>query len=608
MRNFHTFFHRTRSIRRYLHCAVLIYFCGMQPVFAALTPVTVQLKWSHQFQFAGYYMAKELGLYEKAGLDVTLKPASPGLSVVNEVTRGQADFGVGTSDLIYYRAQGKPVVVLGVIFQHSPQALISRYQSTPATLQDISTQTLMLEPNAADLWALFRDEGLNIKKLNTEKHSFSVQPFIDDQIHSMSIYTTDEPFLLNQQGIQYQIFHPRSRGIDFYGDNFFTTDTLINDQPELVKAFRDATLKGWDYALQHVEQTINVIQTHYNAQHSREHLRFEAQEMSKLIRPDLVEIGYMNTGRWQHIADTFLRTGILTEKPDLNALLFQTRQSETPFYRSTVFIIFSLLTLILLAFALYLILGRRNLKAEIERRKVAENDLAHSLDQLVATKEEKQTFLDMISHEYRTPLAIIQNSCSILEQQIDGKITNSQAKFNAIEKAIKRLVALIETIPGKKRKFENDDNVSGVFYGLNDSVNAARIIYKNPFDVHRCVDDEIYINTSPEILATCLDNIISNAAKYSDSQEVTINTTLDERNIYVSVSDKGKGIAPEEQSHIFERYYRGKNTDPKQSMGLGLYLVKLYTESAGGTVSLESTVAVGTKVTLSFPYFNDENL
>ena len=553
-------------------------------------------------------MAKELGLYEKAGLDVTLKPASPGLSVVNEVTRGQADFGVGTSDLIYYRAQGKPVVVLGVIFQHSPQALISRYQSTPATLQDISTQTLMLEPNAADLWALFRDEGLNIETLNTKKHAFSVQPFIDDQIHSMSIYTTDEPFLLNQQGIQYQIFHPRSRGIDFYGDNFFTTDTLINDQPELVKAFRDATLKGWDYALQHVEQTINVIQTHYNAQHSREHLRFEAQEMSKLIRPDLVEIGYMNTGRWQHIADTFLRSGILTEKPDLNALLFQTRQSETPFYRSTVFIIFSLLTLILLAFALYLILGRRNLKAEIERRKAAENDLAHSLDQLVATKEEKQTFLDMISHEYRTPLAIIQNSCSILEQQIDGKITNSQAKFNAIEKAIKRLVALIETIPGKKRKFENDDNVSGIFYGLNDSVNAARIIYKNPFDVHRCVDDEIYINTSPEILATCLDNIISNAAKYSDGEEVTINTTLDERSIYVSVSDKGKGIAPEEQSHIFERYYRGKNTDPKQSMGLGLYLVKLYTESAGGTVSLESTVAVGTKVTLSFPYFNDENL
>ncbi|WP_372830724.1 ABC transporter substrate-binding protein [Pontibacterium sp.] len=608
MRHLPSIFDRARFVRRCLHCVAFLYLCSIQQASAALTPVTVQLKWSHQFQFAGYYMAKELGLYEKAGLDVTLKPASPGLSVVNEVTSGQADFGVGTSDLIYYRAQGKPVVVLGVIFQHSPQALISRYQSTPATLQDISTQSLMLEPNAADLWALFRDEGLNIEKLNTEKHEFSVQPFIDDQIHSMSIYTTDEPFLLNQQGVKYQIFHPRSRGIDFYGDNFFTTDTLINDKPELVKAFRKATLEGWDYALQHVEQTINVIQTHYNAQHSREHLRFEAQEMSKLIRPDLVEIGYMNSGRWQHIADTFLRSGILSKKPDLNALLFQTRRPETPFYRTTAFIVYSLLTLTLLAFALYLMLGRRNLKAEIERRKAAESDLAHSLDQLVATREEKQTFLDMISHEYRTPLAIIQNSCSILEQQIDGTIANSQAKFNAIEKAIKRLVALIETIPGKKRRFEHDDNVSGLFYGLQDSVNAARIIYKNPFDVHRCVDDEIYINTPPEILATCLDNIISNAAKYSDGAAVTINTTLDERNIYVSVADHGKGIAPEEQSHIFERYYRGKNTDPKQSMGLGLYLVKLYTESAGGTVSLESTVAVGTKVTLSFPYFNDENL
>jgi len=305
MRHLPSIFDRAQFVRRCLQCVVFLYLCSIQQASAALTPVTVQLKWSHQFQFAGYYMAKELGLYEKAGLDVTLKPASPGLSVVNEVTSGQADFGVGTSDLIYYRAQGKPVVVLGVIFQHSPQALISRYQSTPATLQDISTQSLMLEPNAADLWALFRDEGLNIEKLNTEKHAFSVQPFINDQINSMSIYTTDEPFLLKQQGVKYQIFHPRSRGIDFYGDNFFTTDALINDKPELVKAFRKATLEGWGYALQHVEQTINVIQTHYNAQHSREHLRFEAQEMSKLIRPDLVEIGYMNSGRWQHIADTF---------------------------------------------------------------------------------------------------------------------------------------------------------------------------------------------------------------------------------------------------------------------------------------------------------------
>lgn len=270
--------------------------------------------------------------------------------------------------------------------------------------------------------------------------------------------------------------------------------------------------------------------------------------------------------------------------------------------------VFLLLVLALAAGTAYLLFSRRQLKDEIRQRRAAEDQLSHNLEQLLAAKEEKQTFLDMISHEYRTPLAIIQNSCSILEAQIGDSISNAQSKFASIEKAIQRLVALIETIPGKPRNPAPDTPIGGIFYSLTDAIVALQIIYPNRFHLTRCVDDEIYINTTPEILSTCVDNVISNAAKYSDGADVEIITRMDERFIHIEVNDQGRGIAADELEHIFDRYYRGRDSDPRQSMGLGLYLVKLYTEGAGGHIDITSQEGVGTTVTLAFPYVSADHL
>src|SRR6266496_4269469 len=86
----------------------------------ALEKATVQLKWLHHFQFAGYYAAVEKGFYREAGLDVTLVEGGPMVEVEKEVVNGKADFGVGTSALLLHRAHGYDLVVLGQIFQHSP--------------------------------------------------------------------------------------------------------------------------------------------------------------------------------------------------------------------------------------------------------------------------------------------------------------------------------------------------------------------------------------------------------------------------------------------------------------------------------------------------------
>ena len=99
--------------------AVAMLFLAIQPVHA-LEKATIQLKWLHHFQFAGYYAALEKGFYSEAGLDVTILEGGPTAEVEKDVVTGRADFGTGTSALLLNRAQGQDLVVLGQVFQHSP--------------------------------------------------------------------------------------------------------------------------------------------------------------------------------------------------------------------------------------------------------------------------------------------------------------------------------------------------------------------------------------------------------------------------------------------------------------------------------------------------------
>ena len=137
--------------------------------------VTLQLKWRHQFQFAGYYAALYKGYYWDAGLDVEIREANEGEDPIQQVLAGRADFGVGTSELLLLRNAGKPVVVLAVIFQHSPLALVARRDSGIRSLHDLGGKRVMIEPNSAELFAYLQREGIASDSLQLVTHNFNVQ-------------------------------------------------------------------------------------------------------------------------------------------------------------------------------------------------------------------------------------------------------------------------------------------------------------------------------------------------------------------------------------------------------------------------------------------------
>ena len=358
---------------------------NLTPTDKSLDDVTLQLKWKHQFQFAGYYAALEKGFYRQAGLNVKIIEAKAGEDITNKVIRGEADFGIAMSDLIQSRAQGHPVVALATIYQHSPLIILAAKNSGIENIHDFKGKKIALEPHSAQLLAYFESEGLPAHKLIIYPHDYSISKLISGEVDAISAYSTDEPFMLLEKGIEYSIFSPRAAGIDFYGDTLFTSERQISEHPERVSAFLEASLKGWEYALDNSEEVIDLILSKYTKRHSRQHLLFEAAMSKKLIMSNVVELGYMNPGRWLHTVNIFKKLKQIPETFSLNGFIYDRNPK-----RDLRWLYLSLFSAIVIGGLFFLISARfyklnKLLKLESEERKKAEEAVVKSETFLNAT-------------------------------------------------------------------------------------------------------------------------------------------------------------------------------------------------------------------------------
>lgn len=275
--------------------------------------IKVQLRWKHQFQFAGYYMALHKGFYEDVNLNVKLLEGDEKIDVVKTVLSKKADFGISNSSLILDYMKGLDVLNLGAIFQHSPNILLTTKDfKSPVDLARDGKIALMGGDQDIELKAMFSKEGIDLSKVKFVTNENYFENFIEGKIEAINSYISNEPFVLNQKGLDFKIIDPRDYGLDFYGDTLFTSKLFYNNNYETVSAFRTATLKGWEYALENIEESVDVILKYYNTQNkSKEALIYEANTLKKLINNDLVEIGHINRGRWENIALVYKDLGLV---------------------------------------------------------------------------------------------------------------------------------------------------------------------------------------------------------------------------------------------------------------------------------------------------------
>jgi PAS domain S-box-containing protein len=329
-----------------LTACALVLACGLQPA-AAAEKVSIQLKWRHQFQFAGYYAAQDQGYYRDAGLDVTLLEARPSQDPLQNVVEGRAQYGVGNSTLLLARGMGQPVVVLASVFQHSAAVLLRRLGADGKPVPWPGSR-VMLAPNDTELTVMLKQQGVRLDTLHQIAHSSSFDDLAEGRVEAMSAYVTEAPYVLDRLNLSYELQSPRSQGLDFYGDVLYTTESELREHPARAQALREATLRGWRYAMAHPGEIADLIRARYPERHSREHLMFEAQRTAPLLEQGLIELGYSNPERWRALALAYSEQGMLPADFKLDGFLYLP-PADSPLLRYSGAMLGGLLLLVSLA-------------------------------------------------------------------------------------------------------------------------------------------------------------------------------------------------------------------------------------------------------------------
>lgn len=366
----------------------------MQQASAADDTIRLQLKWWHKFQFAGYYAAQVKGFYSAEGLKVKLVPGDIEHDPIREVLSGRAQFGISGSDLLLSYAKGQPVIALGALFQHSPYILISLASKGIRVPSDLVGKSLMASETQGwiELQAVFLKEGIPIDSLHVVRHSWKNEDLISGKVDAITGYYSVELNQLRKQGVEPAYIQPVNYGIDFYGDLLFSLQSMTGNNPEKTKRFIRASFKGWEYAMEHPGEIADYILTLPGVKDrgvTKADLLTEAEAMQKLIEPDLIELGHMNEGRWNHILDIYKSLHLVSPRTQIDGFLYDEHKDfSSKFIRAAVVIsvavLVVLLIIILYSISLRASVSKRTmqLEKEIEQRKLTQEQLRVSEERL----------------------------------------------------------------------------------------------------------------------------------------------------------------------------------------------------------------------------------
>lgn len=245
---------------------------------------------------------------------------------------------------------------------------------------------------------------------------------------------------------------------------------------------------------------------------------------------------------------------------------------------------------------------------DITQRKRAEAELLAALQREKELSDMKSKFVSIASHELRTPLATILSSSELLEHYSDNLSAEDKLKMlHGIQGAVKRMNAMIEDvlIIGKAeagalqfdpKPMDLPDLCKKVVEELRGGVAKDHVIqFEQQFD-------RASLNLDEKLLRHILTNLLSNAAKYSPPGSV-VSLLLAERDgqALIEVADQGIGIPVEDQARLFESFHRASNVGSRQGTGLGLVIVKKAAELHGGSISIDSKVDAGTRISVHLP-------
>lgn len=317
-----------RRTRAYLAITVIILAACAGQRSAPTVAVTVQLKWTHQAQFAGFYAAQVQGYYAGEGLQVSFLEGGPDVDLLGAVGAGEAQFGVAdAAQLILARAEGQPLRAIGVIYRRNPLVLISMAEAGVTRPEDLIGKSVRITPEVAPAFhTLMARAGITPDKYVEVNAPNSLEAFAAGDPVVWAVYTTGFGLVVERAGYAINKIHPDDYGVHFYADTIFTSEALIAREPDLVMKFLRASLRGWTYAVEHTDEVAALV-SRYDP---RADLDLESAKMLAslpLIYTGEGEIGGMEAKTWVEMVETLREQGQLSrplEPEDVFTMKFLT--------------------------------------------------------------------------------------------------------------------------------------------------------------------------------------------------------------------------------------------------------------------------------------------
>ncbi len=289
---------------------------------ADLKPLTYGTNWYAQAEHGGFYQALATGIYQKAGLAVTIEPGGPQINGIQSLVGGRFDcfMGSGIEQLIATN-QNIPLITVAAIFQKDPQVLLAHPNQGIENLEDLRGKPIFVSSGANSTFWPFLVANFGFTDDQKRPYNFSLSPFLSDPTSAQQGYLTSEPYAIQiQAGFQPMIFLLADYGYGPYTTTIQTTQQRVFETPDLIERFVDASIEGW-YSYLADPGPGNQLIKEANPEMTDAQITYginKMQEFGIVLSGDAetLGIGAMTDQRWQTVFENLVAHQIVS--PDLN--------------------------------------------------------------------------------------------------------------------------------------------------------------------------------------------------------------------------------------------------------------------------------------------------
>ncbi|MBL4730146.1 MAG: diguanylate cyclase [Sulfurimonas sp.] len=274
-------------------------------------------------------MAKELGYYKDNNLDVSFLELQKNINPLQVLHDKKVDFALSNYTIAYQNKKLQDLTLIATYFQRSPLVLISKKEIS--SILGLKNKKIMLssnEINNVSLRKLLYSFDINEQNTDFITQDYSIQHFINKTVDSISIFTSNELYELEQYRIPFNVIDPFEYGFETKANNLFTSHEKIKNNPEQVRNFLFATKKGWEYALRNIEATAKVIQEKYAKGKSLEKLIYEGKAIRELMLISLFNIGHVNERFVYNEYSHLIQTNKLGSEQTTDKLILNNEQQQ----------------------------------------------------------------------------------------------------------------------------------------------------------------------------------------------------------------------------------------------------------------------------------------